>query len=123
MAEVISSFQSLRAGSHVFALLMLPRYLYIVLSEYLHNLGVLSVKSCCTISISASYHIFVWGRYRKSQTCLYVVVGPRLVSTSPAFMRSSAIQPAGPHVRLSQKTVNRFTISGGRSCRHNLHRG
>ena len=31
------------------------------------------------------------------QTCLRVVVGPRLVSTSPAFMRSIASHPAGPH--------------------------
>ena len=30
------------------------------------------------------------------QTCLCVVVGPGFVSTSPAFMRSSAIHPAGP---------------------------
>ena len=31
------------------------------------------------------------------QTCLRVVVGPGLVSTSPAFMRSIASHPAGPH--------------------------
>ena len=26
-----------------------------------------SVQSCCTLSISASYHVFVYGRYRKSR--------------------------------------------------------
>ena len=31
------------------------------------------------------------------QTCLSVVVGPGFVSTSPAFMRSSASHAAGPH--------------------------
>ena len=36
-------------------------------------------------------------------TCLRVVVGPGLVSTSPAFMRSIASHPAGQHVRLAQK--------------------
>ena len=37
------------------------------------------------------------------QTCLSVVVGPGLVSTSPAFMRSSAIHPVGPHGRIGKK--------------------
>ena len=27
----------------------------------------LSVQSCCTLSISASYCVFVYGRYRKSR--------------------------------------------------------
>ena len=36
----------------------------------------------------------------------FVVVGPGLVSTSPAFVRSSARHPAGP---LVQKTVNGST--------------
>ena len=39
------------------------------------------------------------------QTCLHVVVGAGLVSTSPDFMRSIAIHPSGPHGRLAQKTV------------------
>ena len=39
------------------------------------------------------------------QTCLCVVVGPEFVSTSPAFMRSSANHAAGAHGRLVQKTV------------------
>ena len=40
------------------------------------------------------------------QTCLFKVVGPGLVSTSPAFMSSSASHPAGPHDRQATKTVN-----------------
>ena len=36
------------------------------------------------------------------QTCLCVVVGPGFVSTSPAFMKSSASHPAGPHDRFAQ---------------------
>ena len=39
------------------------------------------------------------------QTCLCVVVGPGLVSTSPAFMRSIASYPAGLHDCLAKKTV------------------
>ena len=37
------------------------------------------------------------------QTFLFGVVGPGLVSTSPAFVSNSANHPAGPH---AQKTVN-----------------
>ena len=37
------------------------------------------------------------------QTCLHVVIGPGLVSTSPAFMRNIARHPAGPHGRLAKK--------------------
>ena len=45
------------------------RYMYtcIVLGGYLLILGAPSVQSCCTLSISASYHVFVYGRYRKSR--------------------------------------------------------
>ena len=49
------------------------------------------------------------------------VVGPGLVSTSPACLRSSASYPAGPHGRLAQKTVNREPIAKGGKVRHNLH--
>ena len=45
-----------------------------------------------------------------SQTCLWVFVGPGYVSTSLAFMRCSASHPAGPHGRLSPKTVNRASL-------------
>ena len=44
------------------------------------------------------------------QTFLFKVVGPGLVSTSPAFVSSSASHPAGPH---APKTVNRAPIAGG----------
>ena len=33
------------------------------------------------------------------QTCLFKIVGPGLVSTSPALVSSSASHPAGPHGR------------------------
>ena len=45
------------------------------------------------------------------QTFLFKVVGLGLVSTSPAFVSSSASHPAGPH---AQKTENRATIAVGR---------
>ena len=54
------------------------------------------------------------------QTFLFRVVGPGLVSTSPAFVSNSASHPAGPHGRHAQKTVNRTPIAGGREVRHNL---
>ena len=37
------------------------------------------------------------------QTFLFKVVGPGLVSTSPAFVSSSTSHPAGPHGRHAQK--------------------
>ena len=40
------------------------------------------------------------------QTCLRVVVGPGLVLTSPAFMRSSASDSVCPYGRPAQRTVN-----------------
>ena len=43
------------------------RYLYIVLGGYLLVLGSPSVQSFCILSISASYHINVFGRFRKSR--------------------------------------------------------
>ena len=55
------------------------------------------------------------------QTFLFKVVGPELVSTSPAFVSSSASYPAGLHGRHAQKTVNRVPISGGGKVGHNLH--
>ena len=51
------------------------------------------------------------------QTRLFKVIGRGLVSTSPAFVSSSASHPAGPH---AQNTVNRAPIAGGGKVRHNL---
>ena len=42
-------------------------YLYIVLGGYLRILGAPSVQCCCTLTISAFYRVFVYGRYRKSR--------------------------------------------------------
>ena len=36
-------------------------------------------------------------------TCVCVIVGPGLVSTSSAFMRSISSHQAGPHGRFAQK--------------------
>ena len=55
------------------------------------------------------------------QTSLFNVVGPGLVSTSPAFVRSSASHPAGQHDRLAQKNGKSVPIAGGGKLRHNLH--
>ena len=52
---------------------------------------------------------------------LFKVVGPGLVSTSPAFVSSSASHPAGPHGGHTQKTVIRAPIATGGKVRHNLH--
>ena len=84
-------------------------YMYIVLGGYLRNLGTSNVKSCCTLSISASYHV------------LCVVVGPGIVLTSLAFMRSSASHTVGPHSRPAKNTVNRVPIAGVGIYRHNLY--
>ena len=46
------------------------------------------------------------------QTCLRVVVGPGLDSTSPACMRSIANHPAGPHGRLAPKNGHRVRAAG-----------
>ena len=42
-------------------------YMFIELGGYLVILGATSVQSCCTVSISGSYHVLVYGRYRKSR--------------------------------------------------------
>ena len=47
------------------------------------------------------------------QTFLFRVVGPGLVSTSPAFVSNSASHPAGRHGRHAPKKVNRAPIAGG----------
>ena len=56
--------------------------------------------------------IYLW-QISQIKTCLFKVVGPGLVSTSPVFVSSSASHPAGRHGRHAQKTVNRVPIAGG----------
>ena len=55
------------------------------------------------------------------QTGLFDVVGPVLVSTSPAFVRRSGSHPEGPHGQLAPKTVNPAPIAGVGMILHNLH--
>ena len=95
--------------------------MYIVFSGFLRILSAPSGQSCCTLWITASYRVFVDGRYRKSRIVLCVVVGPGFVSTSPVFIRSRVSHPADPHGWLVQKTVNRAPISRGGRFGHNLH--
>ena len=57
-----------------------------------------------------------------SQIQICVFVGPGLVSTSPAFVRSRANHTAGTCGCLAQKTVNRAPIAGGRSGECRLYR-
>ena len=48
------------------------RYLYIVLGGYLCIFGAPSVQSCYTLWISASYRVFVYGRYCKSRLVCWI---------------------------------------------------
>ena len=63
---------------------------------------------------------FLW-QISQIQTFLFRVVGPGLVSTSPAFVSNSASHQEGPHGRHAKKTVNRTPIAGGGEVRHNFH--
>ena len=63
---------------------------------------------------------FLW-QISQIQPFLFGVVGPGLVSPSPAFVSNSANHPVGSHGRHAQKTVNRAPIPGGGEVRHNLH--
>ena len=67
-----------------------------------------------------SMYLFITDIAKSIQTRLCDVVGPGFVSTSPAFMRSSASHPAGPHDRLAQQTENRAPIAGDGRFRHSL---
>ena len=88
-----------------------------MLGGYLRILGAPSVHS---IDICFLTCICLW-QISQIQTCLCVVIGPGLVSTSPAFMRSIASHPAGRFAGLP-KNGNRAHIAGGGRYRHNLHR-
>ena len=61
----------------------------------------LHLMDICFLTCICLWHI------SQIQTFLFRVVGPGLVSTSPAFVSNSASHPAGPHGRHAQKTVNR----------------
>ena len=64
--------------------------------------------------------VYLFMQISQIQTCL-CVVQHGFVSTSPAFLRSSASHSAGPHGRLAKKAMNRAPIAGGLGFRHNLH--
>ena len=49
------------------------RYLHSVLGGYQRVLGAPNVRSCCTLWISASYSVFVYGIYRNSRrVCVWL---------------------------------------------------
>ena len=78
-------------------------------SILLHHIDICFLTCICLWQIS------------QIQTCLRMIVGPELVSTSAAFMRSIVSHPVDPHARLP-KNGNRAPIAGGGRGRHNLHR-
>ena len=82
-------------------------YLYIVLGGYLHILGALSVQFCCTISISASHCVFVYGRYRKSRLVC------ALLSDLDLSRHHSPSRGAAPAIQRAGLPTKRF--------RHNMH--
>ena len=76
---------------------------------------VLCLADSCTSEVHPVFNLIAPYGYRlpymylfiadiQIQTRLFNVVGPGLVTTSPAFVRSSASHPAGPHGRRAQKT-------------------
>ena len=77
-------------------------YLYIVLEGFLRILGTPTSILLHLINICFLPCICLW-QMSKIQTCLCVVVGTGFVSTSPAFIRSSASHLAGSHGQLAKK--------------------
>ena len=96
------------------------RYLYIGLGGYLGILGAHSVQFCFTLWTSASYRVFVYGRYRKARPVLCVVVGPGFVSDITRFyeeQRQPSSGSAWPTCHINGKSGSHCW--GGR-VRHNL---
>ena len=88
------------------------------------GIGVLCLVDTCTSEVHPVFNpvapygyllsdMYLFMADTQIQTFLFKVVGPGLVSTSPAFVSSSASHPAGPHAQKNGK-------SGG-EVRHNLH--
>ena len=87
------------------------RYLFIVFCRYLRTLGETSLQSCCTLWISTSYRVFVYGIYRKFRLlfvcgcrtwiCLHITRfyeeerQPCRVSAWPVFQKKHG--KSGPH--------------------------
>ena len=92
------------------------RYLYIVLVGHLYILWTHSVQSCCTLWISASYHVQII-----EPPGLFVVVGPWFVLDITCFYEEQRQPSSGSAGRIVKKMVNWTPIAGGGSFRHNLH--
>ena len=78
------------------------RYLYIVICGYLRILGAPSVQSCCTLWISASYSVFVYGSYRKSRLVCGWLSDLDLSRHHPILCGAVPAIQRGPHVRFAQ---------------------
>ena len=90
--------------------------MYIVLGGCMCILGVPSVSSCCTLWISASYCVFVYGKYRKSRLCrTWACLDITRFCEEQRQLSSEFAWLACP------KTVNRTPIAGCGRFRHNLH--
>ena len=96
------------------------RYLYAVLCGYLRILESLSVQSWCTLSISASYRVFVYGRYRKSRLVCVLLWNSDMSRHPPPL---SGVAPAIHRVRMTvfPKNGKSGPIAGGGKFRHHLH--
>ena len=82
---------------------------------------VLCLADTCTSEVHPVFNPVAPYGYLLSDMYLFMadITNPDfLVSTSPAFVSSSASHPAGRHAK---KTVNRAPNAGGGEVRHNLH--
>ena len=96
------------------------RYLYIVLGGYLCILGAPSVQSCCTICISAPYHVFVYVRYRKSRLVCVWLSDPDLSRNHPLLWGAAPSKQRVCMTRLP-KNGKSGPIAGGGRVWHILH--
>ena len=80
-----------------------------------------SVQSCCTLLISASYSVFVYGRYRKSRLVCACDCRTWICLDITRFYEEQGQPSSGSEWPACPKTVNQVLIAGGGRFRHNLH--
>ena len=98
------------------------RCMYIVLGGYMCILGAPSVQSCCTLSITASYHVFVYGRYCKSRLVYVCLSGLDLSRHHPLLWGGAPAIQRVRMVDLPKKLFNRRDSSTAcRLCRFGVH--
>ena len=77
-------------------------------SVWMAGIGVLCLADTCTPEVHPVFNpVAPYGYLIPDKSRLSCLKLSDLVSTSPAFVSSSANRPAGPHGRHAQKTVNR----------------